>query len=80
MARLKIVLAMFTFGTLGPFVKSIPLPSSEIALYRGVIALLVLAVFLVASGRARGAAFRTAAAGVAFPLRDGHGPELGAAV
>lgn len=57
MARLKIVLAMFTFGTLGPFIKSIPLPSSEIALYRGVIALLVLAVFLVASGRANGLRF-----------------------
>lgn len=66
MARLKIVLAMFTFGTLGPFVKSIPLPSSEIALYRGVIALLVLAVFLVASGRARGLRFARRQLGLLF--------------
>ena len=53
MARLQIVLAMVAFGTLGPFIKSIPLPSSETALYRGLIALLVLAVFLVAGKKIR---------------------------
>jgi RarD protein len=51
MARLQIVLAMVAFGTLGPFIKNIPLPSSETALYRGIIALLVLAVFLIAGKR-----------------------------
>jgi RarD protein len=66
MARLKIVLAMFAFGTLGPFIKNIPLPSSEIALYRGVIALLVLAVFLFASGRARKQAFAWRQLGILF--------------
>lgn len=42
---------MVVFGTLGVFVRYIPLSSAETALWRGVIAFLVLSVFMVASGR-----------------------------
>lgn len=40
--KLKIILSMVTFGTLGLFVKNIPLASGEIALYRAVIASIAL--------------------------------------
>ncbi|NCB02362.1 MAG: EamA/RhaT family transporter [Spirochaetia bacterium] len=46
-ARLQIISAMTTFGTIGVFVRYIPLPSSEIALWRGVIAFCVLSLFLL---------------------------------
>lgn len=46
-AKLKIIITMITFGTLGPFIKNIGLVSSEIALYRAIIALMVLAVFIL---------------------------------
>lgn len=36
--KLKIVIAMTAFGTISIFVKNIPLPSGEIALYRAIIA------------------------------------------
>lgn len=41
-ARTQIITAMIAFGTIGAFVKSINLASSEIALYRAVIAAVVL--------------------------------------
>ena len=41
-AKLKLISAMVTFGTIGIFVKYIPLPSSIIALGRGFIATLFL--------------------------------------
>ncbi len=53
-ARLQIITAMVAFGTIGVFVRFIPLASSEIALWRGVIAFLVLSVFMLASGRLSG--------------------------
>ena len=37
-AKIKIITAMATFGTIGIFVRYIPLPSSIIALVRGVLA------------------------------------------
>lgn len=45
-AKLKIIITMITFGTLGPFIKNIDLASSEIALYRALIALIVLSIFI----------------------------------
>lgn len=48
-ARVQIITAMTTFGTIGVFVRYIPLPSSEIALWRGVIAFFVLSLFVVGS-------------------------------
>ena len=51
-ARIQIITAMLTFGTLGLFIKRIPLASSEIALYRGIIALLILSFILgIKNGR-----------------------------
>ncbi|MEG0425878.1 MAG: EamA family transporter, partial [Cetobacterium sp.] len=46
-AKLKIIITMVTFGTLGPFIKNIGLVSSEIALYRAVIALIILTIFIL---------------------------------
>ena len=45
-SRLLLVLSMTVFGTVGMFVRGIELPSGEIALYRAVIATLMLSVYL----------------------------------
>lgn len=45
------IVACIAFGTIGLFVRAIPLPSAEIALYRAVIAVAVLLVFLLVTGR-----------------------------
>lgn len=50
-ARLQITTAMVFFGTIGVFVRKIPLSSPEIALWRGVIAFLVLSLFMLTSGK-----------------------------
>lgn len=50
-AKLKMIIACVAFGTIGLFVKAIPLPSSEIALYRAVIAVAVLLFVLLFTGR-----------------------------
>lgn len=49
-AKLQMILACVAFGTLGLFVKAIPLPSAEIALYRALIALFVIFLVLLCSG------------------------------
>ncbi|MEI8216041.1 MAG: DMT family transporter [Eubacteriales bacterium] len=46
--KLKIVSAMMIFGTISIFVKNIPLPTGEIALFRAIIAALAIAVFKLA--------------------------------
>lgn len=51
MYKLRIILAMFIFGTLGLFVKNINLASSEIAFWRAAIAIVVLCVCLIFSKR-----------------------------
>lgn len=48
-SRLMLILSMVIFGTLGPFVRSIPVSSGELALYRAVLATLLIAVFLLFS-------------------------------
>lgn len=50
-SRAMLLLAMLVFGTVGLFIRGIPLPSAEIALYRAVIALFVLSVILGVTGR-----------------------------
>ena len=46
--ELKLIFSMVVFGTIGVFVKSIPLPSGEIALYRALLAsLLILGILLL---------------------------------
>ena len=49
-AKLQMIVACVAFGTIGLFVKAIPLPSSEIALYRALIALAVIFIVLLCSG------------------------------
>lgn len=41
------ITAMIVFGTLGLFVRNIPVSSSELALYRAVLAMLLIGVFLI---------------------------------
>ena len=46
--RLKVVLSMAIFGTIGLFVRNISVASGELALYRAVLAVIVLSgVFLI---------------------------------
>ncbi len=59
MAKFKIFASMFIFGTIGIFVRHIPLPSSIIALVRGVVgAAFLLAVLFLRKGRLDGKAVR----------------------
>ena len=44
-ARLSIIISMLIFGTIGIFVRHVPLPSSVIALVRGVVGTLFLLIF-----------------------------------
>lgn len=44
-----LILSMAVFGTLGPFVRYIPLPSGELALYRAILAAALIGVFLLAT-------------------------------
>ena len=44
-ARLAIIVSMLIFGTIGIFVRHVPMPSSIIALVRGVVGTLFLLVF-----------------------------------
>lgn len=46
-ARIKLTVSMAVFGTIGLFVRNIDLPSGEIALYRAVLATVLLGLFLL---------------------------------
>ncbi len=48
-ARTMLIVSMTIFGTIGLFVRNIPLPSSEIALYRAVMAAILIGAFLLAT-------------------------------
>ena len=45
--KLLIIISMVVFGTIGIFVKFIPLSSGEIALYRAILAIILLGLFLL---------------------------------
>ena len=45
--RLLLIASMAIFGTLGPFVRNIPVSSGELALYRAVLAAILIAAFLL---------------------------------
>ena len=47
--RVLLLLSMTIFGTVGIFVRNIPLPSEEIALYRAALALLLIGLYLLIS-------------------------------
>ena len=46
-ARVMLIISMAVFGTLGPFVRNISVSSGELALYRAIMAALLIAVYLV---------------------------------
>ncbi len=46
-ARIMLIVSMVMFGTLGPFVRHIPLPSGELALYRALLAALLIGAYLL---------------------------------
>lgn len=50
-AKLRLITSIVLFGTIGVFVRSIPLPSSAIALVRGVVGALFLLVFCLLRGK-----------------------------
>ena len=50
-ARLMLIISMTVFGTLGPFVRNIPVSSGELALYRAVLAALLILAYLLVSGQ-----------------------------
>lgn len=45
--RLMLIVAMTIFGTLGIFVRNIPVSSGELALYRAILAALLIAIYLI---------------------------------
>lgn len=46
-SRLMLISSMIVFGTLGPFVRNISVSSGELALYRAVLASLLIGIFLL---------------------------------
>ena len=50
-ARLFLILSMAIFGTLGPFVRNISVSSGELALYRAILASLMIGIFLLVTGQ-----------------------------
>ena len=46
-ARTMLIMSMTVFGTIGLFVRNIPLPSGEIALYRAILAMILIGGFLL---------------------------------
>ena len=46
-SRLMLIASMAIFGTLGPFVRNIPVSSGELALYRAILAASLIALFLM---------------------------------
>ncbi|MBQ8201875.1 MAG: EamA family transporter [Clostridia bacterium] len=48
-ARMLLIASMTIFGTIGLFVRNIPVSSGELALYRAVMAALLIAVYLLAT-------------------------------
>lgn len=50
-ARFSIILSMVSFGTLAPFVRNIAVSSGELALYRALLASLLIGAFLLITGQ-----------------------------
>lgn len=50
-ARMMLIISMAVFGTIGLFVRYIPLASGEIALYRAVLAAVLIGIYLLVTGQ-----------------------------
>lgn len=46
-ARIMLIISMAVFGTLGLFVRYIPIASGELALYRAILAAILIAIYLI---------------------------------
>lgn len=49
--RLMLALSMIIFGTLGPFVRNIPVSSGELALYRAILAAVLIGLYFLITGQ-----------------------------
>lgn len=49
--RLMLIMSMVIFGTLGIFVRKIPVSSGELALYRALLAAILIGIFLLVTGQ-----------------------------
>ena len=47
--RIMLIISMAVFGTIGLFVRNIPLPSGELALYRAILAAVLIGLYLLVS-------------------------------
>ena len=70
--RLLLVVAMTVFGTLGLFVRNISVSSGELALYRAVLAALLIGVYLLVSRQEDPASRIKGAAAASLRCGDGH--------
>lgn len=50
-ARLQLIISMTIFGTIGAFTRRIPLSSGELALYRAVLAVGLIGIYLLVTGQ-----------------------------
>ncbi len=50
-ARIQLILSMAVFGTLSVFVRNINLPSGELALYRAILAAILIGFYILVSGK-----------------------------
>ena len=47
--KIAFIFSMVVFGTIGLFIRNIPLSSGEISLYRAILATLLILVFIIAT-------------------------------
>ena len=78
--RLMLILSMTVFGTLGLFVRNIPVSSGELALYRAVLAALLIAAYLAVTGQKIPFARIKKRSAAAARLGRGYGHQLDSAL
>ena len=71
-ARWMLVTSMVIFGTLAPFVRRISVTSGELALYRAVMAAILIGVFLLVTKKDP-LPFHQKGTGAPAAVRHGHG-------
>ena len=78
--RLMLILSMAVFGTLGLFVRNIPVSSGELALYRAVLAALLIAAYLAVTGQKNPLRPDQKGSAAAARLGRGYGHQLDSAL
>lgn len=74
--RLLLIMSMTVFGTLGLFVRNISVSSGELALYRAVLAALLIGVYLLVSRQKIPLRAHQKGGAAAASLRCGDGRQL----